>query len=108
MSGDILLAFFLVSPEEEWADRLRAKYPGLEVRWALAVEENELVDLERLPSELWAGVTILMIPSLGPSARLMKSVRFVQSTASGLDQWHSHPAFNDPNVVFANSRGVTG
>ncbi|ROV88551.1 hypothetical protein VMCG_10387 [Cytospora schulzeri] len=108
LSGDILLAFFLERPEEQWAHRLETKYPGLEVRWALLVEDNRLIEPEQQPPELWDGVTILMIPSLAPPAKLLKSVRFVQSGSSGLDRWHGHPAFKDPNVVFANARGVTG
>ncbi|KAK7736971.1 hypothetical protein SLS53_006726 [Cytospora paraplurivora] len=108
LSSDVLLAFFLAPPEEEWMHRLQRKYPGLQVRWALASEGGKPIDPTKTSPELWDGVTILMIPLLAPPAKLLKSVRFIQSGSSGLDRWHGHPTFNDPNVVFANARGVSG
>lgn len=108
LSNDVLLAFFLVPPADEWISRMRTKYPGLEVRWALLKEGGKTIIPEQLPPELWEGVTILMITMVAPTAKLLKSVRFIQSGSSGFDRWVGNAAFHDPNVIFANARGVTG
>lgn len=108
LSSDILLGFFLTPPKEEWISGLKSKYPGLEVRWALMMDGTRMIPPEERPPEIWDGVTILMLPEVAPAARFLKSVRFVQSASSGLDRWHGNAKFNDPEVLFANSRGATG
>lgn len=105
LSKDVVLVVVPSEPKTEWIERIKAKYPGIEVRWAnLPIGGPKTT--EDLPANLWDDVTIYSGFVTGPSAQMDK-VRFVQLPSAGADRWLDHDLYrNRPDVVFSTANGV--
>ncbi|KAH7367796.1 D-3-phosphoglycerate dehydrogenase [Plectosphaerella cucumerina] len=105
LSNDVVLIVVPAQANQEWIDRVKAKYPGITVRWEyLAIGGPKTT--EDLPADIWDGVTIYSGFVTGPSAGMDK-VRFIQLPSAGADRWLDHHLYkNRPDVVFSTANGV--
>lgn len=107
LSRDVLLVYTITESDEEWIARVKARHPGLQIRWVKGFNaDGSFKKHEDIGDEIWAGVTILSPFLFPPPARLLKTVRFIQLPAAGGDAWPGHPTYEDKDVLFCTSNGV--
>lgn len=107
LSKDVLLVLFITPPNEEWISRVKAKHPGLEVRWANILEDGGTFSNMKDPGEeIFQGVTLGFCFQYPPPAERLKSVRFVQLPSAGIDFWSGHETFSRKEVTFCTANGV--
>ncbi len=106
LSSDVVLMYLADEPQQEWITKIQARYPGLEIRWALSYANGARVPPETYGPEIWDGVTLMCCWWFPPPAELMSKIKFVQLTSAGTDPWVNHASFLDPNVAFCNGRGT--
>ncbi|KAI1849956.1 hypothetical protein JX266_004335 [Neoarthrinium moseri] len=107
MSNDVLLIFFFTEPNDEWISRVKAKHPGLDIRWVNVLNpDHTFKKPESLGDEVWKGVTLLCPFIQPPPAELLSTVRFVQLPSAGVDRWPGHPTYENEKVVFCSGNGA--
>ena len=106
LRNDILLVIVPGGLPEEWARRVSNRYKGLQIRYSNPMDEDgSAKDATEIPTEMWAGVTILCTFA-PPPAELISSVRFVQLTSAGSDRWQGHLTYQNRNIPFCTSNGI--
>jgi hypothetical protein len=105
LSNDILLLFTIGEPRNDWIEKIKAQYPGLEIRWVNGMTTAGLGAPDAIPAETWEGVT-LFSSFMPAKAELMTKVRFVQLMSAGVDRWPGHVKYEDPNVIFTSTNGI--
>lgn len=106
LSNDILLVIFLTEPNNEWISRVKGKHPGLEVRWVNVLNDDHTFKKAEDMKDLWNGVTILCPFIFPPPVEYLKSVRFIQLSSAGIDNWINHEAYKNKNLLFSTSNGA--
>lgn len=101
LADDILVIFFPTPPMEERLSQIRARFPGLQIRWVV----RDLYTQNMPTAEDLTGATILCT-SLPPPDDLVKTVRFVQLTSAGADRWVERETYKNQNVVFCTASGT--
>lgn len=108
LSRDKLVVFIPTDADETWIAKIKARYPGLDIRWARSrsSKDGEQILTSTYPPELWEGVTIMCSDWMPPPEHLLTSVRYCQITSAGTDKWKGHATYEDGDVVFCNASGV--
>lgn len=107
LSKDVLLVLFITPPNEEWISRVKAKHPGLEIRWANILEEGgSFKNMKDPGDDIFEGATLGFCFQYPPSAERLKSMRFIQLPSAGIDFWSGHETFARKEVTFCTANGV--
>lgn len=103
------LLLHMPGPEPEgFLDALKARFPGLNIRWEAArFVDGDVESPDAMSAEAWEGTTMLCAyPPASPAN--MTNVHFVQLISAGSDRWIGHPAYRDANVRFCSATGIHG
>ena len=105
-TNEKLLVHLSIDPPAGWLDKVRERFPGLDVRWEKAhVLASTLSSADELPSEVLDGVTMMCVYP-PPSEENTRNVRFVQLASAGSNHWVGHSAYENRDVDFCSSSGV--
>ncbi len=105
VSEDTILIMVPRDPMPEVIDRLKAKFPGVKIRWQNTKVKEGLMRTEDMPPAIFDGVTIVLAYQI-PKPPLLPKLRFVQLSAAGSDQCADNPYYKDPNITFCTANGA--
>lgn len=95
-------------PSEDFLERLRNKYPGLEIAHRELPRTRRVSEAGISPEE-WKDVTILLAGGLAiPDKELVPKLKYVQVMSAGANRILGHPIFLETDVTFCTANGVHG
>ncbi|KAI1844912.1 hypothetical protein JX265_009538 [Neoarthrinium moseri] len=106
LKGHQLLVIAPAPPAPEWVEKVKKKYPALEI---IHYNKNPWEAGQTVPRDIdWSDVTIVLTGPLVPRPEQAPKLQVVQVSSAGVNYLLDNPLFKDTDVNFCTANGVHG
>lgn len=86
----------------EWLEKIRKKYPGLEVAYH---QVKSFTDAD-VPASIWENVTAICSYNVFPTREQAPKLQYVQLSSAGANHLHGNPLYEETDIAFCTANGV--